>query len=164
MTPMRTQSLCWKLPLSCLICVLFAAIAGARVAHDETSFTSSRSSSTQRNHSTLRSKFDCLPKDVQLDEVVTYGKSAKGNLTVEKRLIEMKAQCRNGKLVDAKRREIRFFRPSCWGNPPPDYLEIQQRESAELEKLKHSYDVIVFGCNRMISKLLFVGYRELSVD
>jgi len=104
-----------------------------------------------------KSKFSCLPKDVQLDEVVTYGKGAKGNVTVEKRLLEMKAQCRNGKLVDAKRREIRFFRPSCWGNPPPDYLEIQQRENTELEKLKRTHTVIVFGCNRMISKIWWSG-------
>ena len=88
---------------------------------------------------------------MRLDEVVTYGKSAKANVTVEKRLIEMRGQCRNGKLVDSRRREIRFFRPSCWGNPPPDYLEIQQREHAELEKLKRTYAVIAFGCNRMIS-------------
>jgi hypothetical protein len=96
------------------------------------------------------SKFDCLPKDVHLNDVVTQGKTAKGNVTVEKTLIQMKAQCRQRKLVDSKRREIRFFRPSCWGNPPADYLEIQQRENAELQKLKRTYAVIVFGCNPMI--------------
>jgi hypothetical protein len=87
---------------------------------------------------------------VQLKDVVSYGKSTRGSVTVEKTLVQMKAQCRNHKLVDAKRRQIRFFRPSCWGNPPADYLEIQQRENSELEKLKRTYAVIVFGCNSMI--------------
>jgi hypothetical protein len=87
---------------------------------------------------------------VHLNDVVTQGKTAKGTVTVEKTLIQMKAQCRNSKLIDAKRREIRFFRPSCWGNPPADYLEIQQRENAELQKLKRTYAVIVFGCNPMV--------------
>ena len=86
---------------------------------------------------------------MQLNDVVTYGRATRGNVTLEKTLIQMKAQCRKGKLVDAKGREIRFFRPSCWGNPPPDYLEVQQRENAELQKLKKTYAVIVFGCNPM---------------
>src|SRR5712692_2221924 len=92
-----------------------------------------------------RSKnFSCLPKDVRADEVVSYGPKGRLNITVEKTLVEMKARCRNRKLVDAKRREIRFFHPSCGGNPPVDYLEIQQRENSELDKLKRRYRVIVF--------------------
>jgi hypothetical protein len=79
-----------------------------------------------------------------------YRKTTKGNVTVEKTLIQMKAQCRNRKLVDAKRREIRFFRPSCWGNPPADYQDIQQRENSELQKLKRTFAVIVFACDPMI--------------
>ncbi len=96
-------------------------------------------------------KLDCLPKNVQLDEVVSYGRTADGNVTVEKKLREIKARCRHGKLVDKKKKEIRFFRGSCWGNPPPDYLEIEQREHAELQKLKKRYTVIVFGCNPRIA-------------
>ena len=92
-------------------------------------------------------KFDCLPKDVQKDEVVSYGRNGKQNVTVEKKLIELKARCRNGKLVDTKNKEIRFFRVSCWGNPPSDYLEIQKRESKELEKLKKRYTVILMTCD-----------------
>ena len=94
--------------------------------------------------------FPCLPKDVRPDEVVSFGAKATQNLTVEKKLREMKARCRRGKLVDAKGREIRFFHPSCWGNPPSDYLEIQERENKELADLKKRYTVIVFGCNPMI--------------
>jgi hypothetical protein len=92
----------------------------------------------------------CLPKDVRADEAVSYGIKGKSILTVEKKLTEMKARCRRGKLVDARGREIRFFRSSCWGNPPPDYQEIRQRENEELAKLKKHYAVIVFGCNPMI--------------
>ena len=92
----------------------------------------------------------CLPKDVRADEAVSYGQKGKSILTVEKKLAEMKARCRRGKLLDGRGREIRFFRSSCWGNPPPDYLEIRQRENEELAKLKKRYAVIVFGCNPMI--------------
>jgi hypothetical protein len=95
--------------------------------------------------------FACLPNDVQLDEVVTYGRGSVRTVTVERQLVEMKARCRRGKLVDAKRREIRFFRPACWGNPPENYLEIRRRENEELARLKRRYRVIVFGCNPRIA-------------
>lgn len=95
-------------------------------------------------------KLTCLPKDVRADETVSYGLKASQKTTVEQKLREMKASCRNGKLMDAKGREIRFFRRSCWGNPPPDYLEIQERESKELANLKKRYTVIVFECNPMM--------------
>ena len=84
------------------------------------------------------------------DDVVSYGLKGRQSVTVEKKLTEIKARCRRGKLVDAKGREIRFFHPSCWGNPPPDYLEIRQREDKEFAELKKRYTVIVFGCNPMI--------------
>jgi hypothetical protein len=91
--------------------------------------------------------FSCLPEGVRADEVVSYNVKGKSNLTVKQKLTELKARCRKGKLVDAKGREIRFFRTSCWGNPPEDYLEIQKRENEELAELKKHHTVIVFGCN-----------------
>ncbi len=94
--------------------------------------------------------FSCLPKDVRIDEVVSFDVEGKSNVTVKRKLIELKARCRRGKLVDAKGREIRFFRISCWGNPPEDYLEIQKREGEELAELKKHYSVIEFGCDPMI--------------
>ena len=94
--------------------------------------------------------FSCLPKDVRADDVVSYGLKGRQKVTVERKLTELKARCRSGKLVDAKGREIRFFHMSCWGNPPPDYLEIQERQNKELSELKKRYTVIVFGCNPMI--------------
>ena len=152
---MRSQSVSWKLLLSCSVWLsVGAAVANnGRAPNHDAAIALNQPNLSQSNYLPPGSKFDCLPKDVRLDEVVTYARTAKGNVTVEKKLTQMKARCRHGKLVDAKRREIRFFRPSCWGNPPSDYLEIQQRENAELQKLKASYAVIVFGCDRMISKL-----------
>ena len=94
--------------------------------------------------------FSCLPKDVRVYEAVSYGVKGNSIVTVEKKLAEMKARCRRGKLVDARGREIRFFRPSCWGNPPDNYQKIRKRENEELAKLKTRYAVIVFGCNPMI--------------
>ena len=145
-SPMRRPSISWKLLLSCFVSLLLGAAiaAGGRAPEHAAAMALTESNSNQK------SKFNCLPKDVQLNDVVTYNKSTKGNVTVEKTLIQMKAQCRNRKLVNAKRREIRFFRPSCWGNPPADYLEIQQRENSELQKLKRAYAVIVFACDPMI--------------
>ena len=135
----------WKLLLSCFVWLLLGAAvaAGGRAPEYDAAIATEPNSSQ-------KSRFDCLPKDVQLDDVVSYGKTANGNVTVQKTLIQMKAQCRNRKLTDAKRREIRFFRPSCWGNPPEGYLEIQQRENSELQKLKRTYAVIVFKCNPMM--------------
>jgi hypothetical protein len=104
----------------------------------------------QAAKSLASTKFSCLPKDVRADEIVSYGAKGRLNVTVAKKLGEMKARCRSGKLIDAKGRAVRFFRRSCWGNPPPDYLEIQKRETDELDKLKRRYTVIVFGCNPMI--------------
>ena len=149
---MRNQALSWKLLLSCFAWLLLgtAVAVSARAPDYDPAITPAQPDS-RPGDGTRRSKFDCLPRDVRSDEVLSYTKTSKGNVTVEKRLIQMKAQCRQGKLIDAKRREIRFFRPSCWGNPPADYLEIQQRENAELQKLKAKYTVIVFGCNPMIS-------------
>jgi hypothetical protein len=132
--------------LSCFVWLLLGATfaGGGRASEYEASMAPTQPDSSQK------SKFDCLPKDVRLDDVVSHSKTAKKNVTVEKTLIQMKAQCRNRKLTDAKRREIRFFRPSCWGNPPEGYLEIQQRENSELQKLKRTYAVIVFACDPMI--------------
>jgi len=111
--------------------------------------SASGSHSDESRRDSSERKFDCLPKNVRLDEAVSYGRGGKENVTVGKKLLEMKARCRNGKLVDARNKEIRFFRISCWGNPPSDYLEISRREHEELTKLKKRYTVIVMTCDPM---------------
>ena len=100
----------------------------------------------RKAHST---RINCLPPGTSLEEVVSSGPKGQ-TVTVQKRLSQLKARCRNNRLLDVKGREIRFHRPSCWGNPPADYQEIQQREDEELRKLQKRYTVIVFGCNPMI--------------
>ena len=92
----------------------------------------------------------CLPKDVGTDDIVEHEPGSKTKVTVGRKLGAMNARCHKGKLLDRKGREIRFFHISCWGNPPPDYLEIQRREQAELAKLKQRYTMIVLGCDPLI--------------
>ena len=70
----------------------------------------------------------CLPADVKRDEIVDAQVVASSSVdrppvinkvTVEQKLTELQASCRDGKLVDGSEREIRFYRlVGCWGNPP----------------------------------------------
>lgn len=93
----------------------------------------------------------CLPKDVMLIDIVSYSFDPKvKHTTVKDELIRLKAKCVGGKLIDTEGKEIRFFRPSCWGNAPANVQEIKERERKELEELKEKYTVIVFNCNPMI--------------
>lgn len=101
-----------------------------------------------------QSKYECLPPDITLDTIVsaTAVETATGNRiekeTVRQRLDKIKAGCKNGKLLDKKNREIRFYRlQDCWGNPPPDYLAIIERQQKELAELKKKYTVIEITCN-----------------
>ena len=99
------------------------------------------------------SQFACLPETFSLNEIVSYRGMRNGkeeDITIKDKLMELKAQCKDGKLVDSHKREIKFFRPACYGNPPADYLEIQQREREELEKLQKRYTVIIIECNPRI--------------
>ena len=72
------------------------------------------------------------------------------NVTVDDRLKDAGAYCSNNVLVNVTGTPIYFYHLSCWGNPPPDYREIEQKESSEIENLKKNYFVIVFGCSRFI--------------
>jgi len=97
----------------------------------------------------------CLPAGITATTVV----SAEGvqtdvshnvikKVTVGDRLRALKARCRKGKLVDARGREITFYRlHGCWGNPPANYQEILARQSEEIEKLQKRYTVITLTCN-----------------
>lgn len=94
----------------------------------------------------------CLPKEIKPADVVSSRLVGSGKvlkkITVEETLIQLKASCKKGKLVDAAGREIRFYRlEGCWGNPPAEYQEILQKQSEELEKLKRRYTVIEMTCN-----------------
>lgn len=93
----------------------------------------------------------CLPKDVKSTDIVSFSLDSKvKHTTVKDELNKLKAKCISKKLVAADGKEIRFFKPSCWGNPPADAQEISERERKELEALKEKFTVIVFKCNPMI--------------
>lgn len=94
-----------------------------------------------------QARFDsCLDKDIDKADLVV----GSSKITVKEKLIAIRARCRRGKLVDAKRREIRFFKAECWGNPPADYLEIQQRQRGELARLRKKYTVIEIACGASV--------------
>src|SRR5437016_5592411 len=63
----------------------------------------------QRSSASRIKQFACLPKDVRADETVSHGFKGRPAVTVKDKLVEMKARCRKGRLVDSKDREIRFF-------------------------------------------------------
>lgn len=104
----------------------------------------------------------CLPKEVQLTDVVSYQRARpdmqrrKQAITVAQELARLKAHCKKGKLVDGSHRQIYFFRlVGCWGNPPENYEEILKQQNRELMKLKKRYTVIEMTCNHspeLISK------------
>jgi hypothetical protein len=98
---------------------------------------------------------DCLPAGVKPDDVVSAVLMSTGpagevvkKVTVQEKLRELNAGCRDGKLVDGAGREIYFYRLiGCWGMPPPDYEEILQRQVEELEALRKQYTVIEMTCD-----------------
>jgi hypothetical protein len=94
----------------------------------------------------------CLPAGIKATDIVSPQRVRSTGVakktTVEDKLTELKARCKKGKLVDASGKEIYFFRMTgCWGNPPPDYQEILQRQDEELKKLRKRYLVIEMTCN-----------------
>ena len=61
---------------------------------------------------------------------------------------KLKARCFRRKLIDGRKREIRFFQlQGCWGNPPEDYLTILDTQKKEIARLKKRYTVIEMTCN-----------------
>src|SRR4051794_28357648 len=86
-------------------------------------------------HPGQQSNYSCLPGDVTLETVISTTRKTPGLVgpvtseTALQRLRKLGARCAAGKLLDAKRREIRFYHlQGCWGNPPQDYREILLRQ------------------------------------
>ena len=105
--------------------------------------------------SSLAQKYPCLQPGVKEDTVVAVlttnslnGAEKNKQVTVRQTLTKLKAKCLKGKLVDVKRKEIRFYNlTGCWGNPPADYQEILQQQRIEIEKLRKKYTVVEMTCN-----------------
>lgn len=112
-------------------------------------------SETRHERSNISVLFDCLPEELKSTDIVSYARKGAGpdeDITVADKLIELKAGCKRGALVDRKGKKIKFFKLACYGNPPSDYEEIRQKESEELEKLQKSYTVIVVECDPHIGR------------
>ena len=100
-------------------------------------------------------KYTCLPSDITQDSVVSVvtiaspksGQTTK-QITVGQTLKKLNAKCYRGKLIDGRKKEIRFYSlQGCWGNPPEGYLEILDAQTKEIAKLKKRYTVIEMTCN-----------------
>lgn len=94
----------------------------------------------------------CLPEDVKADEVISIEPDLKGGpgrqITVNDKLKHLRARCRGRRFVDARGRQIHFYRlTGCWGNPPADYEEIMENQRKELARLRRRYLVVEISCN-----------------
>jgi hypothetical protein len=127
-----------------------AQCQGKHSAKEDSSSSAQSKSMNDKDQQAAAAQFDCLPDNIALKDVVSYRGDASKNVTVRDKLIGLKAKCENGKLVDEHDREIRFFRVECWGAPPEDYRERQQRQQDELKELEKKYTVVVMECSRFI--------------
>jgi len=105
---------------------------------------------TQKNRPNSGRFQKCLPPDISPRQVAVYGGRGKRNVTVADVLAKLKAQCSKGQLLDSKKREIRFFKMTCWGHPPSNYQELQAEERCNLALLQASYTVVVIACDPRI--------------
>ena len=96
----------------------------------------------------------CLPEGVELNSEILEesggSTSAKGRpKTVTSKLAELRARCKNKKLVTRTGKEIRIVQLiGCWGNPPEDYQEQMNRQRRSIEELRKKYVVIQIPCSR----------------
>jgi hypothetical protein len=98
----------------------------------------------------------CVPRGTNLDKAVinepSQAKAQSGKQTVRTRLVQLEARCKRGKLVDGKGRQIYLYLLlGCWGNPPPNYLELMKRQDEEISRLKKRFTVIQIPCGDFAS-------------
>ena len=130
-----------------VLLVLAAGLASAKGAGEFVA-EGARRSTHLRNSATLQ--LACLPEGFALTDVIAYRQTETGkekNLTLAEKLAELKAHCKKGKLMDGQGREIRFFQPACYGNPPENLDEIRQQEREALARLQKLYTVIIIECD-----------------
>lgn len=94
----------------------------------------------------------CLPADVDAAEIISLEPAAADRaakkITVTTKLNQLGARCRANRLVDAKGKQIHFYRlTGCWGNPPENYQEILVNQQEELAQLRRRYRVVEITCN-----------------
>jgi len=103
----------------------------------------------------LAQKYPCLPLDIKEDSIVGTiighlpgGEMGIRTISVRQTLKILKARCYRGKLIDGKRKSIKFYTlQGCWGNPPADYMEILARQAKELAELKKRFTVVEISCH-----------------
>ncbi len=94
----------------------------------------------------------CLPEGVKLSSEIREEVHDPANVkpkpkTLQSRLIELKARCKNKRLIAGNAKEIRIVPLiGCWGNPPEDYQEQLDRQERELKELRKRYIVIEIPC------------------
>jgi hypothetical protein len=99
----------------------------------------------------------CLPGRIDLNSVVVVednkpsGNKPAPRTTIKQRLIQLKAHCKKGKLIDGKGKQVYFYSLiGCWGNPPVNYLELLRHQAQEIQRLKKRYTVIQIPCNQSL--------------
>src|SRR6476469_5156504 len=97
----------------------------------------------------------CLPADIDLTRAVVVEQpkvskeKSETRMTVRTRLSQLRARCKNGKLLSSTGRQIRFIALlGCWGNPPENYQEMLAEQAKEIERLKKEYILIQIPCGR----------------
>jgi hypothetical protein len=92
----------------------------------------------------------CVPNEIDLNSQLVNESTSKPvarQITVKQRLIQLKAHCKKGKLVDGKNKPIYLYQLiGCWGNPPDDYLDLLKHQEEEIRRLKRKYIVIQISC------------------
>lgn len=99
-----------------------------------------------------QSRWRCLPPDMTADQVISSEHDARDGtrrlITVREKLRQLRARCRGRRLVDARGKQIYFYRLiGCWGNPPANYLAIMEHQRQELARLRRRYRVVEISCN-----------------
>jgi hypothetical protein len=98
----------------------------------------------------------CIPSGIDLESVVAISQKPTINMearrpTIKQRLIQLKAHCKRGKLVDGKGKQIYFYSViGCWGNPPADYLDLLKQQNQRVHRLEKRYTVIRISCAQSV--------------
>ena len=87
---------------------------------------------------------DCLPEGLTLETEFCpdgHGCPQAQRTTVKRKLAELGARARGGKLLGPSGQEIAFYPVPNRGAPPPP--EMEQRERQELERLQRTHTVVM---------------------
>ena len=142
----------------CILVIIFAfGFVQNQCDKDKTVNTNKLSANkTMSDQTPENGKIERLPDGIEPETKVRKDtKNEKGEvvsteiLTVEQRLKELGAKYKDGKLIDDKNKEIRFFEPLCRGisegfEEDKKARKEKEKEFAELEK---NYTVIVLYCD-----------------